>query len=117
MQFCGTADCKSALRPAGSEYVTKFATGSTKPNSTENSAKLETGAQDPGKERITPQIPRFGRFPPSATLRFIQEAAGMTSRRETEGQQNHGRTESYGPALYGPASNNPGFAPHDSVRS
>jgi len=57
----------------------------------------------------------FYRFPPLAALRFIQEAACMTSRREKEDQQNHGRTESYGPAIYSPASNNPGFAPHDSV--
>jgi hypothetical protein len=63
-------------------YVSVFRAAHTKPNPTENSAKLETGAQDPGKECITLQIPRFGRFPPSAALRLIHEAAGMTSRRE-----------------------------------
>jgi hypothetical protein len=53
-----------------------------KPNSTENSDKVKTDAQNPGNERFTPQIPRLGRFSPSAALRPIQETAGMTSGRE-----------------------------------
>src|SRR5208282_3676477 len=53
-----------------------------KPNSTENSEELRTGAQDLGNECFAPHIPRFGRFPPSAALRLIQEATGMTSRHE-----------------------------------
>src|ERR1035441_2810943 len=59
-------------------------------------------------------MPRFGRFPPLAALRLIHEAAGMTSRREKEDQQNHGRTESYGPAIYGPASNDSRSEEHTS---
>jgi hypothetical protein len=87
----------------------------TAPNSTENSEKAKTDAQDFGNQRLAPQTPRFGRFPPTATLRLIHEAAGMTSRRQKAEQQNHGGTESFNPACYGPARNDSGFAPHDSV--
>jgi hypothetical protein len=76
-------------------------------------SRFEVGCH--GNERLPPGIPRFGRLPTSASLRRIQDATRMTSRRGEEDQQNHGRTESYGPAFYDSASNDSGFAPHESV--
>ena len=35
-------------------------------------------AQDTGNERLTPQIPRSGGFPPSAVIHLIPEALGIT---------------------------------------